>query len=79
MRYRRSDAVGATIMLPEWGRNFLQACAELAGCTLDIGANDAAIDPLKEGFDCALQTVPPRSAELVSRKLFPVRRGVRAP
>ena len=36
--------------------------------------NDAAIDPVKEGFDCALQIFPPRSEELVSKKLFPVRR-----
>lgn len=41
---------------------------------LDILVNDAAIDPVKEGFDCALQIFPPHSEELVSRKLFPVRR-----
>ncbi len=41
---------------------------------LDMIVNDAAIDPVKEGFDCALQIFPPRSEELVSRKLFPVRR-----
>lgn len=41
---------------------------------LDIVVNDAAIDPVKEGFDCALQIFPPRSEELVSRRLFPVRR-----
>jgi DNA-binding transcriptional LysR family regulator len=41
---------------------------------LEIVVNDAAIDPVKEGFDCALQIFPPRSEELVSRKLFPVRR-----
>jgi DNA-binding transcriptional LysR family regulator len=41
---------------------------------LDIVVNDAAIDPVKEGFDCALQIFPPRSEELISKKLFPVRR-----
>jgi DNA-binding transcriptional LysR family regulator len=41
---------------------------------LDMIVNDAAIDPVKEGFDCALQIFPPRSEELVSRKLFAVRR-----
>ena len=41
---------------------------------LDMLVSDAAIDPVKEGFDCALQIFPPRSEELVSRKLFPVRR-----
>lgn len=41
---------------------------------LDMIVNDAAIDPVKEGFDCALQIFPPRSEELISRKLFPVRR-----
>jgi len=41
---------------------------------LDMIVNDAAIDPVKEGFDCALQIFPPRSEELISKKLFPVRR-----
>jgi DNA-binding transcriptional LysR family regulator len=41
---------------------------------LDMIVNDAAIDPVKEGFDCALQIFPPRSEELISRKLFAVRR-----
>jgi DNA-binding transcriptional LysR family regulator len=31
---------------------------------LDLIVNDAAIDPVKEGFDCALQICPPRSEEL---------------
>ncbi len=48
--------------------------ARYAQITLDIVVNDAAIDPVKEGFDCALQIFPPRSEELVSRRLFPVRR-----
>lgn len=41
---------------------------------LDMLVNDVAIDPVKEGFDCALQIFPPASEDLVSRKLFPVRR-----
>ena len=41
---------------------------------LDMIVNDVAIDPVKEGFDCALQIFPPRSEELISKKLFPVRR-----
>lgn len=41
---------------------------------LDIVVNDAAIDPSKEGFDCALQIFRPKSEDLVSRRLFPVRR-----
>jgi DNA-binding transcriptional LysR family regulator len=41
---------------------------------LDMIVNDAAIDPVREGFDCALQIFPPRSEELISKKLFPVRR-----
>lgn len=41
---------------------------------LELIVNDAAIDPVKEGIDCALQIFPPRSEELVSKKLFPVRR-----
>lgn len=41
---------------------------------LDLVVNDAVVDPVKEGFDCALQLFPPRSEEIVSHKLFPVRR-----
>jgi DNA-binding transcriptional LysR family regulator len=41
---------------------------------LDMIVNDVAIDPVKEGFDCALQIFPPRSEELISKKLFAVRR-----
>lgn len=41
---------------------------------LDLIVSDAVIDPVREGFDCALQIFPPLSAELISRKLFPVRR-----
>jgi len=41
---------------------------------LDLNVNDAVLDPIKEGFDCALQIFPPRSEELIARKLFPVRR-----
>src|SRR5678816_3410977 len=36
--------------------------------------NEAAIVPAKEGFDSALQIFAPRSEELRSTKLFPVRR-----
>jgi DNA-binding transcriptional LysR family regulator len=41
---------------------------------LELIVNDAAVDPVKEGIDCALQIFPPRSEELISKKLFPVRR-----
>lgn len=41
---------------------------------LDLVVNDAVLDPVKEGFDCALQIFPPRSEGLISRKLFLVRR-----
>jgi DNA-binding transcriptional LysR family regulator len=41
---------------------------------LDMIVHDAAIDPVREGFDCALQIFAPRSEDLVSRRLFPVRR-----
>ena len=52
-------------------RQFQQTYPQIV---LDMLVSDAAIDPVKEGFDCALQIFPPRSEELVSRKLFPVRR-----
>ncbi|HEY9064871.1 MAG TPA: LysR family transcriptional regulator [Burkholderiaceae bacterium] len=41
---------------------------------LDLFVSDAVIDPVKQGFDVALQIFPPASEELVSRRLFPVRR-----
>jgi len=41
---------------------------------LDLFVSDAVIDPVKQGFDVALQIFPPVSEELVSRRLFPVRR-----
>lgn len=41
---------------------------------LDLSVSDALIDPIKEGMDCALQIFPSLSEELVSRRLFPVRR-----
>jgi DNA-binding transcriptional LysR family regulator len=41
---------------------------------LDLFVSEAVIDPVKEGYDVALQIFPPVSEELVSRRLFPVRR-----
>ncbi len=40
----------------------------------DLFVSDAVIDPVKQGFDVALQIFPPTTEELVSRLLFPVRR-----
>lgn len=42
--------------------------------SLDLSVSDAMIDPVKEGVDCALQIFPMGSEELISRRLFPVRR-----
>lgn len=42
---------------------------------LDLFVSEAVIDPVKEGFDVALQIFPAASEELVSRRLFPVRRA----
>jgi DNA-binding transcriptional LysR family regulator len=41
---------------------------------LDLIVNDAVLDPVKEGFDCALQIFGPHAAEVISHRLFPVRR-----
>lgn len=41
---------------------------------LDLFVSDAVIDPIKQGFDVALQIFKPTSDELVSRRVFPVRR-----
>lgn len=44
------------------------------GISIDLTVNDAVVDPVKEGFDCALQIFPPASEDLIERKLFQVRR-----
>jgi len=44
------------------------------GIMLDLVVNDAVVDPVREGFDCALQIFPPSTDEHIERRLFPVRR-----
>jgi DNA-binding transcriptional LysR family regulator len=41
---------------------------------LEMVVNDAVVDPVREGFDCALQIFDPVSDELIGRRIFPVRR-----
>jgi len=41
---------------------------------IDLFVSDAVIDPVKEGFDLALQIFPAAAEDLVARRLFPVRR-----
>ncbi|MFC3111321.1 LysR family transcriptional regulator [Undibacterium arcticum] len=41
---------------------------------LELFVNDAVVDPIKAGVDCALQIFNPSSEELIGRQLFPVRR-----
>lgn len=41
---------------------------------LDVVLSDVVVDPVKQGFDVALQIFPPASGDLVARRLFPVRR-----
>jgi len=41
---------------------------------LELFVNDAVVDPIKAGVDCALQIFSPSSEELIGRQLFPVRR-----
>src|SRR5439155_13395381 len=41
---------------------------------LELFVNDAVVDPIKAGVDCALQIFNPTSEELIGRQLFPVRR-----
>ncbi len=52
-------------------RDFQERYPEI---TLDLFVSDAVIDPVKQGFDVALQIFPPASDELVARRLFHVRR-----
>jgi DNA-binding transcriptional LysR family regulator len=44
------------------------------GIVLELFVNDAVVDPIKAGVDCALQIFNPTSEELVGRPVFPVRR-----
>lgn len=44
------------------------------GISIDLTVNDAVVDPVKEGFDCALQIFPPASEDLIERRLFQVHR-----
>src|SRR5438552_12929451 len=57
--------------LAELLREFQERYPEIM---LDLFVSDAVIDPVKQGFDVALQIFPPTTEELVSRRLFPVRR-----
>lgn len=52
-------------------RSFQESYPEIM---LDLMVNDAVVDPIKEGFDCALQIFNPASDELVGRPIFPIRR-----
>jgi DNA-binding transcriptional LysR family regulator len=52
-------------------REFQQRYPELR---IDLFVSDGVIDPVKEGFDVALQIFPAAADDLVARRLFPVRR-----
>lgn len=41
---------------------------------LDLTVSDVVVDPVKAGVDCALQIFPATSIDVVSKRLFPVRR-----
>lgn len=40
------------------------------GITLDVVVSDALVDPVREGFDCAIQIFEPVSDSLIARRLF---------
>ena len=48
--------------------------AQYPDITLDLIVNDAVVDPVKAGVDCALQIFNPTSGELIGREVFRVRR-----
>ncbi len=48
--------------------------AEYPGIQLDLVVSDTVVDPVKAGFDCALQIFGPASEELIARELFSVQR-----
>ncbi|MES2113735.1 MAG: LysR family transcriptional regulator [Pseudomonadota bacterium] len=48
--------------------------AQYPGILLDLIVNDAVVDPVKAGVDCALQIFEPSSDELIGREVFTVRR-----
>ena len=54
---------------------FLQRFREqYPGITFDFVVNDAVVDPVREGFDCALQIFAPISEDLIQKEIFQVRR-----
>ena len=71
---RRRGPARPGFVLGHLARMLQEFQARYPQIVLDLIVNDAVLDPVKEGFDCALQIFPPRSEELISRKLFPVRR-----
>ncbi|MFA9218052.1 MAG: LysR family transcriptional regulator [Sphingomonadaceae bacterium] len=48
--------------------------AQYPAILLDLVVNDAVVDPVKAGVDCALQIFEPSSDELIGREVFSVRR-----
>jgi len=52
-------------------RAFQQRYPELR---IDLFVSDVVIDPVREGYDVALQIFPAATDDLVARRLFPVRR-----
>lgn len=62
------------LVLGHLATHFRQFQESHPGIVLDVIVNDAVVDPIKAGVDCALQIFNPTSDELIGRKLFPVRR-----
>jgi DNA-binding transcriptional LysR family regulator len=56
--------------LGRFGRHLREFQERYAGIVLDLTVSDAIVDPIREGYDCALQIFAPVSESLVSRRLF---------
>lgn len=61
-------------VLGRMGAYLRQFQTQYPAISLDLIVNDAVVDPLKAGVDCALQIFEPSSDELIGREVFRVRR-----
>ncbi|MFT3692880.1 MAG: LysR family transcriptional regulator [Kofleriaceae bacterium] len=56
-----------------YDRHLRAFCAKHPEVELEVVVSDAIIDPVREGFDCAIQIFEPVSEALVAKKLWPWR------
>ncbi len=61
-------------VLGRMGAHLREFQTQYPDIALDVLVNDAVVDPVKAGVDCALQIFQPSSDELIGREVFRLRR-----